>query len=292
MVGYKHRKAFSMLELVFVIVILGIVSSIGAEIIADVYKSYILERATHRSSVKTELAATQLANRLLYAVPGTVIGRKTDDSYRDISSLDSEDYRILEWIGYDNDSFSAKIKPGWSGFVDLDDSNKTNLKTRGSDLNNTDLIIKNLTNGTTDIGDTAVFFPGQYDAYNVGYIDENGNSDSSGAIKVDSNSHDDDLVVEDLTGKTISEFYKLSWTAYALVPTDNGDGTFDLSMYYNYQPWNGEKYTDGDSKVLVRNVTVFKFIGTDTTVRFKLCQEEMITNDSNITICKEKAVIR
>jgi len=291
MANINHkRKAFTMLELIFVIVILGVVSSIGAEVIANVYKSYILERATHRSSIKTELAATQLANRLLYAVPGTVIGRKSSDkSYRDISSLDSEDYDILEWIGYDNDSFSAKRQPGWSGFIDLDDSNKTDLKTRGSDLNNTDLIIRNLTDGSTNIGDAAVFFPGQYDAYNVGYTH---NGDKNGAIKVDGSSQDDDLVVEDLTGKTISEFYKLSWSAYALVPSDNGDGTFDLKMYYNYQPWKNEEYSDGNSTVLVRNVTVFKFVGSDTTVRFKICQREMITNDSNITICKEKAVIR
>ncbi|MCW8821398.1 MAG: prepilin-type N-terminal cleavage/methylation domain-containing protein, partial [Sulfurovum sp.] len=62
------RTAFSMLELIFVIIILGIVSSIGAEIIAQVYESYIVQRATHRSSIKTELAATQIANRLTYAV--------------------------------------------------------------------------------------------------------------------------------------------------------------------------------------------------------------------------------
>ena len=287
------RKAFTMLELIFVIVILGIVSSIGSEIIANVYKSYILERATHRSSVKTELAATQLANRLLYSVPGTVIGRKTSDydSYRDISNLDSEDYDILEWVAYDNDSFSANITPGWSGFVDLKDSNATHLMTRGSNLDTANTIIQSLTNNDTSIGDTAVFFPGQYNAYNIGYTD---GGDSSGAIKVDASSTGNDLVVEDLTGKTISEFYKLSWTACALVPTTNADGTSDLVLYYDYQPWRGEKYTDDVAKhqVLVRNVTVFKFVGSDNTIRFKVCQKEKITNDKSITICKEKAVIR
>jgi len=57
------RRGFSMLELIFVIVILGIVSSIGAEIIANVYESYIVQRAQHRASIKTELAAIQIANR-------------------------------------------------------------------------------------------------------------------------------------------------------------------------------------------------------------------------------------
>jgi len=289
MKNVKSTKAYSMLELIFVIVILGIVSSIGAEIIANVYKSYVLERATHRSSIKTELSATQIANRLLYAVPNTVIGRKSS-GYRALDSLDDTDYTILEWIGYDNDSFSASSTPAWSGFVDLNASTATELKTNGSKLGDCNDIISNLSNNSRNIGDAALFFAGQYNAYNVGYD----GGDNSGAVKVDDSSKDNDdkLVVDDLTGKTISELYKLSWTAYALVPSDNGDGSFDLDLYYNYQPWNGDSYSDGSHRVLVRNVTVFKFSGSENTIRFKLCQRERITTDRNITICKEKAVIR
>ncbi len=47
----RKRAGFTMLEVVFVIVILGVVSSIGAEIIAQVYESYITQRASHRSSI-------------------------------------------------------------------------------------------------------------------------------------------------------------------------------------------------------------------------------------------------
>ncbi|MCB4762456.1 MAG: type II secretion system protein, partial [Sulfurovum sp.] len=43
-----------MLEVVFVTVILGIVASIGAEIIANVYESYIVQRAQYRAAIKTE----------------------------------------------------------------------------------------------------------------------------------------------------------------------------------------------------------------------------------------------
>ena len=69
------RHAFSMIELIFVIIILGIISSIGAEIIASVYEQYIIQRAQHRASLKTELAATQIANRLAYAMPSTIVRR-------------------------------------------------------------------------------------------------------------------------------------------------------------------------------------------------------------------------
>jgi prepilin-type N-terminal cleavage/methylation domain-containing protein len=290
MTKLKSQKAFTMLELIFVIVILGIVSSIGAEIIANVYRSYVLERATHRSSIKTELAANQLANRLAYSIPGTVIGRKAT-GYKAIDNLDDTDYEILEWIGYDNDSFSAQATPGWSGFIDLDASSKTSLKTKGSDLSKTNTIIQKL--GGSGIGDSAIFFPGEYNAQNVGYGGAGG--DSSGAISVGAGSTSVDLAVGDLSvaHKTIKEHYKLAWSAYAVVPRDNHDGTFDLDLYYDYQPWNTQTYSNnGKSQTLIRNVSVFKFVGSENTIRFKICQREKITQDKNITICKEKAVIR
>jgi prepilin-type N-terminal cleavage/methylation domain-containing protein len=147
----KYKNAFSMVEVVFVILILGIVSAIGAEIIADVYRSYILERATHRSSIKTELAANQIANRITYSIPRTVIGRKTS-GYKGINNLDANDYEVLEWIAYDNDSFSATRVPGWSGFIDLDTSTADTLDTKGSHLEDTDNVISNLSNGNSNIG--------------------------------------------------------------------------------------------------------------------------------------------
>ena len=123
----SNRSAFSMLELIFVIVILGIVASIGSELIVRVYQQYIVQRAQHRASIKTELAATQIANRLASAIPGTVI-RKLDHTATaweyiteaiDLSSLSpSGDYGVLQWVGSDTDSFNyyddTTNKVGWS----------------------------------------------------------------------------------------------------------------------------------------------------------------------------------
>ena len=50
-----------MLELIFVIIILGIIASIASELIAKVYESYILQRAQYKANMKTELAAKQIA---------------------------------------------------------------------------------------------------------------------------------------------------------------------------------------------------------------------------------------
>jgi len=281
----KQRAAFSMLELVFVIAILGIVSSIGAEIIAQVYESYITQRASHRSSIKTELAATQIANRLAYAIPGTVIGRK-GSTYKAIDDLNDTDYNILQWIAYDADSFGAYSKPGWSGFADIDAGSVSALSTPGSDLAKTNAIITNLSKGAVkDLSNAALFFPDEYTAYTIGY-----DGNIAGLTTVNSGTGENLNV--SLTGKTIKEHYKLAWSSYAIVPSDNGDGTFDLTLRYNFQPWSGSNYGSAPSAILLRNVSVFKFVGSSNTIRFKICQQENIGETFKITTCKEKAVIR
>lgn len=293
-----------MLELVFVIIVLGIVSSLGAEIIASVYESYIVQRATHRSSVKTELAATQIANRLTYAVPGTVIGRisQTDPTYRAIDDLDAETYKVMQWMGYDADSFGAHTsaadrRPGWSGLCDIDDSNVTSISTPGSNLELSTTIIDNLSNGTRTLADAALFFASTYNPTTISYTDIN---TSQGLSNVASGTGET-ITLDAATGtRNISELYKLSWSSYAVIPvqrngavcTDPATQVCDLHLRYNFQPWNGLTYANATSTVLLRNVTVFRFTGSGNTIRFKVCQRENIGEDFNVTTCKEKAVIR
>jgi len=71
----SFRKAFSIIEIVFVIVILGIVASIASDIIVQVYDSYIVQRAVYRVNYKTELAVNEIVNRLTYRIEGTTISK-------------------------------------------------------------------------------------------------------------------------------------------------------------------------------------------------------------------------
>ncbi len=74
----------------------------------------------------------------------------------------------------------------------------------------------------------------------------------------------------------------------------DGDGKFDLVLFSNYQPWNGDSYLDATTTkhILMKNVSVFKFSENGGVVRFKLCAVESIGDDNNISTCKEKVVIR
>jgi prepilin-type N-terminal cleavage/methylation domain-containing protein len=72
----KTKKAFSLLEIIFVIVILGVVASLSSQIIIQVYENYIIQRAVYNVSTKTELISNQIVNRLAYRIPGTTISKK------------------------------------------------------------------------------------------------------------------------------------------------------------------------------------------------------------------------
>jgi len=93
--------------------------------------------------------------------------------------------------------------------------------------------------------------------------------------------------------KIITERYKLAWSAYAVAPERNSQGLYDLVLYSNYQPWNGKNYIhDGTRHILMKNVSVFKFSENGGTLQFKICGIRKISDDENITSCKEKVIIR
>lgn len=303
------RSAFTLLEIIFVIVILGIVASIGTQIIVQVYERYITQKAIHNSSLKTELAATQLANRLAYSIPSAVIAREDDNRFYGTAAIpDNSDANILEWIGYDADSFgsifNANRRPIWSGYCDTAASTKNAISTPGSRLRKLNTVVRHLSGSNTRMFDGAILFP-DITPHSVGFseTDRNDTRIHSIAGRTGNTILNLDLVPN---ARTIHEHYKLAWTAYAVVPTQLDEATlkargfkttdeiFDLTLYYDYQPWDGEKYSDAGvkSQLLITNVSVFRFTGSADSIRIKICQRETTGGTHTINSCKEKAVIR
>lgn len=314
----KTKNAFTMFEVVMVIAILGIVSSIGSGIIVNVYEHYLLQRATHRASIKTELAAQQIANLLSHRIPQTTLARDPDNLadtilVTDPTNVSDYTHTLLEWIGTDGDGFKAATPPPWNGFCDVDPSDDATIQTPGSKLTLADTIMSNLSNSQVSLSGAqypAIFFRDRgrrYTAdpststttyYNeltcLGMIAAGDNS----CISAVSSNGDENLTFQTpgsaVANKVISEHYKLAWSAYAIRPIARSSTHYDLELYYNYQPWHGENLEGGwpnDHATLITNVTVFKFAESGNTFRFKLCAQESIGEEYNVTICKEKAII-
>ena len=319
--GFKG--AFSLIEVVFVIVILGIVASIASEIIVQVYENYLIQRAVFRVNYKTELAVNEIVNRLTYRIQGTTIskdhiafkgGTPTANDWLPIEDVPTAGtkYTTIEWIGYDNDTFSSDKTPNWSGVADYENASINGFTTLGSDLNNTAKLLSYLSNGEVDLTQNRPagvifmhnenYYTGinEYDPECMGMIPElNSSTDCIFPVYADTNSSFKFTRAKDphsntLRPKIITERYKLAWSAYALVPEPKGNGLFDLYLYSNYQPWNGESYLDANTtkNILIDNVSVFKFSENSGIIHFKLCIVERVSEDNNISTCKEKVVIR
>lgn len=321
----KSKKAFSMLELIFVLVILGIVASLSSQIIIQVYENYIIQRAVYKVSTKTELVSNQIVNRLAYRISGTTISKnhraffanranpapwaEEDTDWLNLAEVPTGDnYTTIEWIGYDNDGFSAAQQPYWSGIANYEagSSSVTAMTTPGSDLGSASTLLNTLSQGEVNLNNPAKpaavlfaennnFYTGTntYNPLCMGLIPEDADSNTSCIFRVTRN-NDTEFNFPDGNPKMVTERYKLAWSAYAIAPHDpDGDGLHDLMLYYNYQPWNGESYINSQySSTLMHNVTVFKFSESGGVIRFKLCASENIGEDFNVTTCKEKVVIR
>jgi prepilin-type N-terminal cleavage/methylation domain-containing protein len=313
----KHKNAFTLLEVIFAIVILGIVASIGASIIAQVYESYIMQRSIHNASFKSELAIQSITNRLSYRIDKSMMARKpsatnlvigTDVYPMQALPADQIDtFTALEWIGYENDGFSAykksKRKSGWSGFVDLNQSDFTKIVSIGSNMKFEKHILNNLYQSKNS---AAVMFlgtptfreepDGTLHDYSTTCMHQQNGCMFPVTLAKNKLTFDPTTTSRHNGEMKYTEFYKLAASAYAVVPEEgkilDGVNVWNLYLYSNYQPWEGENYTNGTKTLLARNVSVFRFSKETNSVRIKLCSTEAIGDGAHISICKEKAAIR
>jgi len=312
----QYKKAFSIIEIIFILVILGIVSSISSQIIVQVYENYISQKALYTVTKKTELAVMQIANRLTYRIQGTTISKDLNNpgivrgvNWIRLDEIPANDnnYTTIEWIGYDYSSFTAdNNKSLWSGVSDYERASRDSIDTVGSTLSRVDTIIQRVSGGEVGLTGVGVNRPavifsqkdkkyinavgGEYSPECMGMID---NNDRDCIFRVSRNG-DSNLTFLNNKAKIATERYKLAWSAYALVPIRKPNGLLDIFLYHNYQPWEGEQYTSvaNNRKVLATNVSVFKFTENGGNIQFKLCIRERISAENNITSCKDKAIIQ
>lgn len=256
----RSRKAFSIIEVIFVLVVLGIVASITSQIIAQVYENYIQQRAVYNVSTRTELVVNQIVNRLSYRIQGSTISKDHEKflaggltavrgthwlPLKDVPTT-GETYTSIEWIGYDNDSLAAfNAEPGWNGVANYETASKNSFDSPGSYLQHTQDIVRRLSNidGTSQVNlqnkPAAVLFDEKDNYYNgnleydpicMGLIPEDPGSstDCIFPVAMDDNNtlrfrRTADPYSTTIRDKIVTERYKLAWSAYAIAPEPRTD---------------------------------------------------------------------
>lgn len=115
------KRGFTLIELVFVIVVLGIISMFGADLYTKIYKSYVHVRAVNQLEARTQNAMMLITNRLEDRIKSSTIGRDLAvNDFVPISDLTDPRFDILEWIGQSVETRNINQRnPGWSGFMSM-----------------------------------------------------------------------------------------------------------------------------------------------------------------------------
>lgn len=295
-----RRAAFTLLELIFVIVIMGILAKFGIELLSQAYKSFIFSSINNRLQSQSAAAVETIASRLQYRIKDSIIARKTAADYKALASSDYGDAAtILEWVATDIDGFrgNSAVMPHWSGIIDIDLSSSSVLISPRTNTGELNTLISTLSNSNSGIDNAAIYFVGSDSDIFTGYGwggaittqdvamhpirrsatagEENLLIPTNGATGADNN----------LSGVNVYEYYQLAWTAYAVVHTP-ADG--NLTLYYDYQPWEGQSYTDGASATLMEDVDTFRFKAAGSIVKIQVCVRTDLMED--YSLCKEKTV--
>ena len=322
------KRAFTLLELVVVIVVLGIIAMMSFNAIMNIYSNYFQAKTVNELETQTEIALEQISKRLEHRIKPSVIARKTDGEFLALNDNRvnlNANYEILEFIPYAYEIFNDVIsldandhvieqggKAGrYSGYADLAKSSPaTGLISPGSNFTTgvvetiKDLTCREDTNATCvdftkkDGGVVAIFSDVYYNVqssfgYSNGTVPVSLDIAKVGVKGGQSGLNGDTLEISGFANKQISEQYHLAYTANAIVPEQSADpkdtanGVFDLNLYYDYRPWMGQGYKDGEKATLAKNVTRFVFTEKNGVIVLKLC---MRAKNSEITICKSKAV--
>ena len=324
------KRAFTLLELVVVIVVLGIIAMMSFNAIMNIYSNYFQTRTVNELETQTEIALEQISKRLEHRIKPSVIARKPSGEFLALNdsgvNLDAK-YEILEFIPYAYEIFNDVIsldandhvieqggKAGrYSGYADLAKSSPaTGLISPGSNFTTgvvetiKDLTCRDETRDATcvdftkkDGGVVAIFSDVYYNVqssfgYSNGTVPVSLDIAKVGVKGGQSGLNGDTLEISGFDGKQISEQYHLAYTANAIVPEQSADPKDAANGVFDLNLYYDYRPWMGEKyKQNGEKATLAKNV-----TRFVFTEKNgvivlklcMRAKNSEITICKSKAV--
>ena len=313
------KRGFTLIEILFVLIIITFLIIGAFEIIGKIYKRNFMVTKTSEFEFLTQQTLDQISGMIYYRVPLSVIGYNysVTPQYKYIGEItEGDNYTVLEWIG---EAFDAKQEANLSGFIDLYASDSENKILVAKDFNKDFIkdVLKYKFNTLSSIENIiGIIFAGSFDRGEEGVLDDYENAFgwhggghnhvfTASAIKPSGNdSNDSNITLNEKPNRIYAKFY-LADSAYAIarfgdlnksnwncgVSAPESDDT--LLFFYNYRPWKGETFCGdggvGDVTVLAENVKAFKVKAVNEHLELKITMKK-IKDDINITVSKQKAV--
>ncbi len=310
-------RAFTLMEAIFVIVILSLITMIGVRITGELYKRNYIVKQISNFAFLSQQTEDIISERVYNRIPLTVIGyNPSNHDFKYIGEIDSDDnYTVFEWI---SDSFDAKKELNLSGFIDLADSKKPTLYARDFHKDFIEEVEQNKFNTSKNLEDlTAVIFAGSFDRGEEAALDDYNNSFGwhgnkhkyvfrIDTITQNSNNKDANITLKDDADRIYEKFYLVD-SAYAIAlkrdlnksawKCDEDINSFkddDLLLFYNYRPWEGDTFCadnngtpEGNVTLLLNNVNGFKIRSVNSHLEL-LINMKSHKGDINISVSKQK----
>ncbi|RUM56621.1 MAG: hypothetical protein DSY40_01980 [Nautilia sp.] len=321
------KKSYTMIELIFVIIVLSLIATGSFKAIGALYNRYYEIKTVTHFSMTTQGILNQITTLLYYRVPITAIGYNPDNGdFKPLKDANSS-YKIAEWIG---EAFDAKlhignnIGRGYSGFIDLDASDRDTLTLVAEDFNVTDIndTENKIFNTNRDLNETvAIIFAGSFD---LG--DESANNDYNNSFGWHGHDHnktytihsfkqvnsDANLTMNDeIKNNRIYAKYYLANSAWGIARGENIDQNATcitdfgmevnsnelnntLFLFYDYRPWKKDTFCadpnhDNDTRngkvaILAKNVTAFRVKAVNNHIELKIQQTKYLYRGSDRNI--------
>ncbi|MDO9208044.1 MAG: type II secretion system protein [Sulfuricurvum sp.] len=306
---HHYRRGFTFIELLFVIVIMGIVGGVALEAIRQYYEGIYRTQEYSKRVAEADHILEQLSKYFETAIMNSIVNLDRDAAtgcYGPPEENDAADYTVA-FVAVDEDSLRgiSGNRPGWS-----EDVTVAGLVLAAADANYTmaDTVIGGLFPGS-GLAQSAI-----YDSNITFERDDNStcsryNWDGAGGLAgfhtINSFTSTALTLDADLEHNATNGRRKyLIRTGYAFRVLDDGNFT----MYSNFRPWRNEHYTAGSQNILGRNVASFyvDYNGTDFQAennltdrglvwRLKVCMRGLdtnlsVSNTKTNEICRERRV--
>jgi prepilin-type N-terminal cleavage/methylation domain-containing protein len=253
------RKAFTMIELLFVIVIMGIVGGIALEAIRQYYNGIYKTITTTKRVIEADHILDQLSKYFENAISSSIVNLdqdNTEDCYGPPVSGDNHDYTVA-FVGVDHDSLRGiSGRPGWSEEGGLLPNNELNVL--DANLTVADNIIMDLY-PNSDLAHSALYDSDSVDVNACTRFRWKGNGKEGYHTLSIGGFTETRYFLDNDNNATNGHRKYLLRTGYAFRVQDNGN----FNMYSNFRPWVGERYAgtgvgvDVKTSLLGQNVAHF-----------------------------------
>jgi Tfp pilus assembly protein PilE len=299
------RKSVTLIELIFVIVIIAILSIATFKALSIlIIRSYKAKELT-RLSLESQVVIEQISTLLRDRIPATTIGYDTQSGeYEYVGDItNSNTYTVAEWYNRAKREFN---EGNFTGFADIRESLKQSGYKLVTPLLNMSGEGYNLVfAGSFDMADSDIL------DYKSAFGWHGGESNNSFDIKFDSTNNIIEIT-DTVKPKRIYEKYFLADGAYAVargvdikqdsecikkLNISDEDINNTLFLFYDYKPWNGKTFcgdksgdVDGKAAILMKNVQGFVVEEQDYSLRVIIDINRSIKGSSPIHFSKMKVI--